>query len=83
MIHAFTYCCFLCNAGYAYTSDAQQIWRIADALECGLLGINEALVSTVEGPHGGVKESGIGREGGVGVGIEDFLEVKYLCIGNQ
>ncbi|XP_052778699.1 succinate-semialdehyde dehydrogenase, mitochondrial-like [Mya arenaria] len=68
-------------AGYAYTTDSKQQWRMAEALDFGIVGLNEGLVSTAESPHGGFKESGIGREGGIGIGLDDFLEVKYVCIG--
>ena len=57
-----------------------QIWRVAEALEVGMVGINEGIMSTVEAPFGGVKESGIGREGSR-YGMEEYLEVKYLCFG--
>ena len=56
------------------------MWRVAEALEYGMVGVNTGLVSTEVAPFGGVKESGIGREGSK-YGIEDFLVVKYLCIG--
>jgi len=67
-------------AGYFFSNDIGQIWRVAEAMEVGMVGINEGLMSTVEAPFGGVKESGIGREGSK-YGIEEFLEVKYLCFG--
>ena len=67
-------------AAYFYTRDLARSWRVAEALEYGIVGINSGLVSTEVAPFGGVKESGLGREGSR-YGIEDFLEVKYLCIG--
>merc|ERR1719334_2904116 len=67
-------------AGYFYSSDIGQIWRVAEALEYGMVGINEGLVSCVEAPFGGVKESGIGREGSK-YGLDEFMEVKYMCFG--
>ena len=70
----------LAFAGYFFSNDIGQIWRVAEAMEVGMVGINEGLMSTVEAPFGGVKESGIGREGSK-YGIEEFLEVKYLCFG--
>ncbi|KAL4225791.1 Succinate-semialdehyde dehydrogenase [Mactra antiquata] len=70
-------------AGYVYTNDAAQQWRVAEALEYGIVGINEGLFSTPEAPFGGYKESGLGREGGIGIGIEEFLEVKYVCMGGM
>ena len=67
-------------AAYFYTRDYGRVWRVAEALEYGIVGINQALLSTNFGAFGGVKESGIGREGGK-YGIHEFLEVKYLCLG--
>ena len=57
-----------------------RIWRVAEGLEYGIVGINEGIISTEIAPFGGMKESGIGREGSK-YGIEEFLEVKYLCMG--
>ena len=67
-------------ASYFYGRDIGRIWRVAEALEYGIVGINTGLISTAEAPFGGVKESGLGREGSK-YGIEDYLEVKYLCMG--
>lgn len=67
-------------ASYFYTRDIGRVWRVAEALEYGMVGINTGLVSTEIAPFGGVKESGIGREGSK-YGIEEFVEVKYLCMG--
>lgn len=67
-------------AAYFYGRDIGRIWRVAESLECGIVGINTGLISTAEAPFGGVKESGLGREGSK-YGIEDYLEVKYLCMG--
>jgi len=67
-------------ASYFYTRDINRVWKVAEALEYGMVGINTGLVSTEVAPFGGVKESGIGREGSK-YGIEEFIEVKYLCIG--
>jgi succinate-semialdehyde dehydrogenase/glutarate-semialdehyde dehydrogenase len=67
-------------ASYFYGRDVGRIWRVAEALEYGIVGINTGLISTEVAPFGGVKESGIGREGSK-YGIEDFLVIKYLCIG--
>ena len=67
-------------AAYFYGRDIGRIWRVAEALEYGIVGINTGLISTAEAPFGGVKESGIGREGSK-YGIEDFLVIKYLCLG--
>jgi succinate-semialdehyde dehydrogenase/glutarate-semialdehyde dehydrogenase len=67
-------------AAYFYARDIGRVWRVAEELEYGIVGINEGIISTEVAPFGGVKESGIGREGSK-YGIEDYLEVKYLCLG--
>ncbi len=67
-------------AAYFYSRDIGRVWRVAEALEYGIVGINEGIISTEVAPFGGMKESGIGREGSK-YGIEDFLEIKYLCMG--
>jgi succinate-semialdehyde dehydrogenase/glutarate-semialdehyde dehydrogenase len=67
-------------AAYFYSRDIGRIWRVAEALEYGIVGINEGIISTEIAPFGGMKESGIGREGSK-YGIEDYLEIKYLCLG--
>jgi succinate-semialdehyde dehydrogenase / glutarate-semialdehyde dehydrogenase len=67
-------------AAYVYTRDIGRIWRTGEALEYGIVGINEGVPSTEAAPFGGMKESGLGREGSY-YGIEDYLEVKYLCLG--
>jgi succinate-semialdehyde dehydrogenase/glutarate-semialdehyde dehydrogenase len=67
-------------AAYFYGRDIGRVWRVAEALEYGIVGINTGLISTEVAPFGGVKQSGIGREGSK-YGIEDFLVVKYLCLG--
>jgi succinate-semialdehyde dehydrogenase/glutarate-semialdehyde dehydrogenase len=67
-------------ASYFYGRDIGRIWRVAEALEYGIVGINTGLISTEVAPFGGVKESGLGREGSK-YGIDEFLEIKYLCIG--
>jgi succinate-semialdehyde dehydrogenase / glutarate-semialdehyde dehydrogenase len=67
-------------AAYFYGRDVGRIWRVAEALEYGIIGINTGIISTEVAPFGGMKESGIGREGSK-YGLEEFLEVKYLCIG--
>ena len=67
-------------AAYFYSRDIGRVWRVAEALEYGIVGINTGIISTEVAPFGGVKESGIGREGSK-YGIEDFLEIKYLCMG--
>jgi succinate-semialdehyde dehydrogenase / glutarate-semialdehyde dehydrogenase len=67
-------------AAYFYSRDIGRIFRVAEALEYGIVGINEGIISTEVAPFGGVKESGLGREGSK-YGIEDYLEIKYLCLG--
>jgi len=67
-------------ASYFYSRDVGRCWRVAEALESGIVGINEGIISTEVAPFGGVKESGIGREGSK-YGLEDYLEIKYLCYG--
>jgi succinate-semialdehyde dehydrogenase/glutarate-semialdehyde dehydrogenase len=67
-------------ASYFYGRDIGRVWRVAEALDYGIVGINEGIISTEVAPFGGVKESGLGREGSH-YGIEDYLEVKYLCLG--
>jgi len=67
-------------ASYFYTRDLARSWRVAEALEYGIVGVNTGLISSAVAPFGGVKESGLGREGSH-FGLDDFLEVKYLCLG--
>jgi succinate-semialdehyde dehydrogenase / glutarate-semialdehyde dehydrogenase len=67
-------------AAYFYGRDVGRVWRVAEALESGMVGINTGLISTEVAPFGGVKESGLGREGSK-YGIEEYLEIKYLCMG--
>jgi succinate-semialdehyde dehydrogenase/glutarate-semialdehyde dehydrogenase len=64
-------------ASYLFTADAARIWRVAAALEAGMVGINTGLISNEIAPFGGIKQSGIGREGSV-YGIDEYLEIKYL-----
>ena len=67
-------------AAYFYARDLGRVWRVGEGLESGIVGINTGIISTEVAPFGGVKESGLGREGSK-YGIEDFLEMKYLCMG--
>lgn len=67
-------------AAYFYSRDVARCWRVAEALECGMVGINEGLISTEVAPFGGIKESGLGREGSK-YGMDYFMEIKYLCFG--
>ena len=68
-------------ASYFYSQNVARCWKVAEALEYGMVGINEGLISTEVAPFGGVKSSGQGREGSK-YGIEDYLEIKYMCFGN-
>ena len=68
-------------AGYFYTRDLARSWRVAEALECGIIGINTGIISTEVAPFGGVKQSGTGREGSK-YGLNDYTELKYTCIGS-
>lgn len=67
-------------ASYLYTRDIGRVWRVSEALEYGMVGINEGIISNEMAPFGGVKQSGMGREGSK-YGLEDYLEIKYLCMG--
>ena len=67
-------------AGYFYTRDLARSWRVAEALECGIVGVNTGIISTEIAPFGGVKQSGTGREGSK-YGLDDYTELKYVCIG--
>jgi succinate-semialdehyde dehydrogenase/glutarate-semialdehyde dehydrogenase len=67
-------------AAYFYSRDIGRIWRVAEQVEYGIVGVNTGIISTEVAPFGGVKESGIGREGSK-YGIEDYMVVKYMCLG--
>ena len=67
-------------ASYFYANNLARVWRVAEALEYGMVGVNTGLISTAEAPFGGVKLSGLGREGSK-YGIEEFTEIKYVCLG--
>jgi succinate-semialdehyde dehydrogenase/glutarate-semialdehyde dehydrogenase len=67
-------------ASYFYSRDVARCWRVAEAIEAGMVGVNEGLISTEVAPFGGVKESGLGREGS-SEGLDEYLETKYLCFG--
>ena len=68
-------------AAYFYSRDIGRIWRVAEQLEYGIVGINTGIISTEVAPFGGMKESGIGREGSH-YGLDEFMEVKYMCMGD-
>jgi len=67
-------------AGYFYTRDLARAFRVAEALECGIVGVNTGLISTEVAPFGGIKQSGVGREGSRH-GLHDYTELKYVCLG--
>jgi succinate-semialdehyde dehydrogenase/glutarate-semialdehyde dehydrogenase len=67
-------------ASYFYSRDIGRVWRVAEALEYGIVGVNTGFISTEVAPFGGVKQSGLGREGGSS-GIDEYLEMKYVCLG--
>jgi succinate-semialdehyde dehydrogenase / glutarate-semialdehyde dehydrogenase len=67
-------------AAYFYAASMNRVWRVSGALEYGIVGINTGIISTEVAPFGGMKSSGLGREGSK-YGIEDYLEIKYLCMG--
>ena len=67
-------------ASYFYSRDIGRVWRMAEALEYGMVGVNTGFISTEVAPFGGVKQSGLGREGSTW-GIDEYLEMKYVCLG--
>ena len=67
-------------AAYLYTSDIGRVWRVSEAIEYGMVGVNEVAITSELIPFGGVKESGLGREGSH-YGIDDYLDIKYICMG--
>jgi succinate-semialdehyde dehydrogenase/glutarate-semialdehyde dehydrogenase len=67
-------------AAYFYSRDLVRVWRVAEALECGMVGVNTGIISNAAAPFGGIKESGFGREGSRH-GISDYLSLKYVCMG--
>uniref|UniRef100_A0A2P2K1F5 Succinate-semialdehyde dehydrogenase, mitochondrial n=1 Tax=Rhizophora mucronata TaxID=61149 RepID=A0A2P2K1F5_RHIMU len=69
-------------AAYIFTNNVQRSWRVTEALEYGLVGVNEGIISTEVAPFGGVKQSGLGREGSK-YGIDEYLEMKYVCLGDM
>jgi len=69
-------------ASYFYSRDIGRIWRVAEALEYGMVGVNTGLITTEVAPFGGMKQSGLGREGSK-YGVEEFVEVKYVCFGGM
>jgi succinate-semialdehyde dehydrogenase/glutarate-semialdehyde dehydrogenase len=68
-------------ASYFFSRDIGRIFRVGEALEYGMVGVNTGLISTAEVPFGGVKQSGLGREG-ARQGVDDYVEIKYLCLGD-
>ena len=66
-------------AAYFYSRDLGRVWRVSEALEYGIVGVNSGIISTAVAPFGGVKQSGLGREGSR-YGIGEYLEIKYVCV---
>lgn len=69
------------SLGYFYSQDVSQIWRVAERLQSGMVGANETSLSIATVPFGGIKQSGLGTEGSQ-YGINEYLNLKYLCFGN-
>jgi succinate-semialdehyde dehydrogenase/glutarate-semialdehyde dehydrogenase len=69
-------------AAYFFSKDIQKIWRVAERLEYGIIGVNEGIISFAEVPFGGIKQSGYGKEGSF-YGIEEYLVTKYVCLGGM
>jgi succinate-semialdehyde dehydrogenase/glutarate-semialdehyde dehydrogenase len=67
-------------ASYFYSRDIGRIWRVAEALEYGMVGVNTGMITTEVAPFGGMKQSGLGREGSK-YGVDEYVEVKYVCLG--
>ena len=67
-------------ASYFYSRDIGRIWKAAEALEYGIVGVNSGIISNEVGPFGGIKQSGLGREGSA-YGMDEYLELKYVCLG--
>ena len=68
-------------AAYFYARDIGRVWRVAEGIESGMVGINVGIISNEVAPFGGVKQSGLGREG-AHQGMDDYVEIKYLCLGD-
>ena len=77
--HTFSH--LIISLAYFFSTDMKQIWRVAEQLECGMLGINEGSVSAESIPFGGIKQSGLGREGSK-YGINEYVDIKYMCMGD-
>ena len=69
-------------AGYFYSRDIGRVWRVAEGLECGMVGVNTGLVATEVAPFGGVKQSGLGREGSL-YGVDEYVVIKYICMSGM
>lgn len=69
-------------AAYIFTQDLNRFWRVSDSLECGMVGVNDGFISNAAAPFGGVKESGLGREGSA-YGIDDYTDLKYIAVGAE
>ncbi len=66
--------------GYFFTQDLSQVWRVGERLECGIVGVNEEAISSEMTPFGGIKQSGVGREGSK-YGVGEYVNIKFLCMG--
>jgi succinate-semialdehyde dehydrogenase/glutarate-semialdehyde dehydrogenase len=69
-------------AAYFFANNLRQVWKVVEALDYGMVGVNTGLISTEVAPFGGVKQSGFGREGSM-YGLDDFLSMKYVCLGGM
>jgi len=69
-------------AAYFFANNLRQVWKVVEALDYGMVGVNTGLISTELAPFGGVKQSGFGREGSM-YGLDDFLSMKYVCLGGM
>ncbi|CAG2222159.1 ALDH5A1 [Mytilus edulis] len=78
----YNYVYALSHGGYFFSQNISQVWRMAEKLEYGLIGVNEGLFSMTEAPFGGWKESGLGSEGSK-YGLNEYLEIKYVCLGGM
>ena len=80
----FVYTCtylHVCCVGYFFSNDYKQVWRVAEALQAGVVGVNEGMLTAEVAPFSGCKESGLGSEGSK-YGIQEYLRTKYICLGN-
>ena len=81
IIHDMTCVLLLCRSGYIFSQDLSQVFRVSEAMESGMVGVNEAAISLEVTPFGGIKQSGFGKEGSK-YGVDEYLNKKYICLGN-